>query len=38
MKDKKEAIACAKNYLRGEDISNAILFDDLYQNLIQYEQ
>jgi predicted acylesterase/phospholipase RssA len=38
MEDKKLAIAWAKNYLRGEDISNEILFDDLYQNLIQYEQ
>ncbi|WP_281239399.1 patatin-like phospholipase family protein [Flavobacterium praedii] len=38
MEDKKQAIAWAKNYLRGEDISNAIDFDYLYQNLIQYEQ
>ncbi|WP_269223150.1 patatin-like phospholipase family protein [Flavobacterium sp. IMCC34518] len=38
MEDKKRAIAWAKNYLRGEDISNAIDFDYLYQNLIQYEQ
>jgi predicted acylesterase/phospholipase RssA len=38
MEDKKKAIALAKNYLRGEDISNAINFDDLYQNLTQYEQ
>ena len=38
MGDKKKAIALAKNYLRGEDISNTINFDDLYQNLTQYEQ
>jgi len=38
MEDKKGAIAWAKKYLRGEDISNEIPFEDLYQNLIQYEQ
>lgn len=38
MEDKKLAIAWAKNYLRGEDISNEIPFDNLYKNLIQYEQ
>lgn len=38
MEDKKLAIAWAKNYLRGEDISNEVSFEDLYQNLIQYEQ
>lgn len=38
MEDKKKVIAWAKNYLRGEDISNDILFDVLYKNLIQYEQ
>ncbi|PKB18071.1 patatin-like phospholipase family protein [Flavobacterium sp. 5] len=38
MDDKKELITWAKNYLRGEDISNDISFEDLYQNLIQYEQ
>lgn len=38
MENKKEAIAWAKNYLRGEDISNSISFEVLYQNLIIYEQ
>ncbi|PJJ07364.1 putative acylesterase/phospholipase RssA [Flavobacterium sp. 1] len=38
MENKKAAIAWAKNYLRGEDISNSIPFEDLYQNLIIYEQ
>jgi predicted acylesterase/phospholipase RssA len=38
MENKKQAISLAKNYLRGEDISNEISFDDLYQDLIQYEQ
>src|SRR6478609_1777033 len=38
MEDKKLVIAWAKNYLRGEDISNDVPFEDLYQNLIQFEQ
>src|SRR6187402_73115 len=38
MEIKKLTIAWAKKYLRGEDICNEILFDDLYKNLIQYEQ
>nr|WP_315255805.1 patatin-like phospholipase family protein [uncultured Flavobacterium sp.] len=38
MENKKEAIAWAKNYLRGEDISISISFENLYQNLIIYEQ
>ncbi|PWA08700.1 patatin-like phospholipase family protein [Flavobacterium laiguense] len=38
MESKKQAIEFAKNYLRGEDISNSIHFEDLYSKLIQYEQ
>lgn len=38
MESKNQAIEFAKNYLRGEDISNAIHFEDLYSKLIQYEQ
>ncbi|WP_281638209.1 patatin-like phospholipase family protein [Flavobacterium marginilacus] len=38
MEDKKKVIALAKNYLRGEDISNDVRFEDLYQNLVQFEQ
>nr|WP_315203330.1 patatin-like phospholipase family protein [uncultured Flavobacterium sp.] len=38
MEDKKLVIAWAKNYLRGEDISNDVPFEDLYQSLIQFEQ
>lgn len=38
MENKKQAIEFAKNYLRGEDISNSIHFEDLYSKLIQYEQ
>jgi predicted acylesterase/phospholipase RssA len=38
MEDKKKVIAWAKNYLRGEDISNNVPFEDLYQSLIEYEQ
>ncbi len=38
MENKKEAIAWAKNYLRGEDISISISFENLYQNLVIYEQ
>ncbi|WP_348799658.1 patatin-like phospholipase family protein [Flavobacterium adhaerens] len=38
MEDKKKAIAWAKSYLRGEDISNDVYFDKLYLNLIQFEQ
>jgi predicted acylesterase/phospholipase RssA len=38
MEIKKLSIVWAKKYLRGEDICNEILFDDLYKNLIQYEQ
>ena len=37
MEDKKKVIVWAKNYLRGEDISDS-RFDNLYQHLIQYEQ
>ncbi len=36
--EKKLAIALAKNYLRGEDVSNEISFENLYENLIKYEQ
>ncbi|MBF4473595.1 patatin-like phospholipase family protein [Flavobacterium sp. HJJ] len=38
MEDKKKVIALAKNYLRGEDISNDVCFEDLYQSLVQFEQ
>lgn len=38
MEDKKRMISWAKNYLRGQDISNEVPFEDLYQNLVQYEQ
>ncbi|WP_264563826.1 patatin-like phospholipase family protein [Flavobacterium sp. N3904] len=38
MEGKKLAIELAKNYLRGEDISNTINIDELYENLTQYEQ
>lgn len=38
MLDKKTAMVWAKKYLRGEDISNEINFEDLYLNLIQCEQ
>jgi predicted acylesterase/phospholipase RssA len=38
MKNKQEVIALAKKYLRGENIVSEDNFDDLYQNLMKYDQ
>ncbi len=38
MKNKQEVIELAKKYLRGENITSEVNFEDLYQNLMKYDQ